>query len=69
MSWINGNCQGDRNYECYYQSFNPIGYDQYGFPVYQNWCRDSDNPCSDFEAGGGLVKVVDHTRPDEGGGW
>lgn len=68
MSWISGNCQGDKNYECYYESFEPVGYDEYGFPIYATWCKDSDNRCFSVDDGGGLVKVVDHTTSD-GGGW
>jgi len=59
MSWISGNCQGDRRFECYYADFN-------NFDI--QWCRDSDDPCFSIDDGGGLIKVVDHNAPS-GGGW
>jgi hypothetical protein len=67
MSWISGNCQGDRNYECYYESINPIGYDNYGFPIYDRWCRDSNTKCFSIDDAGFLIKEVDHTKPSKGG--
>lgn len=67
MSWISGNCQGNKRYECYYVSFEPTGVDENGFPTYAQWCLDSDNPCFAINDGGGLVKVVDHQAG--GGGW
>ena len=68
MSWISGNCQGDRNYECTYESINPVGYDSYGFPIYDRWCKDSNQTCNSIDDAGFLVKVVDHTK-SSGGGW
>jgi hypothetical protein len=75
MSWISGNCQDDRNYSCYYQSFGewvcgPDGFCEF---VVESWCVDSDEPCQSINNGGGLVKVADHRPPpggdSGGGGW
>jgi hypothetical protein len=60
MSWISGNCQGDRNYECYYGTVSG---------PWQTWCVDSNEYCPGWNDGGALIKVVDHTRPSGGGGW
>lgn len=57
MSWISGNCQGDRRYECTYMDPN----------TWEQWCRDSDNFCPSFDDGGALWTVVDHQAPDDGG--
>jgi hypothetical protein len=57
MSWISGECQGDRRYECTYE--DPRTFEQ--------WCRDSDNPCLSADDGGFLLKQVDHQAG--GGGW
>jgi hypothetical protein len=59
---VNGNCQGDRRFECYYadlRNFEP------------QWCRDRDDFCPSIDDAGGLVKVVDHQAPPppSGGGW
>lgn len=59
MSWVNGSCQGDRRYECTYADFD-------NFDI--QWCRDSEEGCSSFDDGGGLIGVVDHNAPS-GGGW
>ena len=69
MSWVSGNCQGDRNYECYYESVNPVGYDEWGFPIYAQWCKDSDDRCFEVDNGGVFVDMVDHTVDEDGGGW
>ena len=57
MSWISGNCQGDRRFECYYRSFDGV-----------DWCRDLDYPCPSVDDGGGLYGFKDHSH-DSGGGW
>ena len=57
MSWISGHCQGDRRYECTYAAFDNFD---------QQWCRDSDDPCINFDDGGGLIGVVDHQAPSSG---
>ncbi|MFL5608784.1 MAG: hypothetical protein ACJ8AD_20175 [Gemmatimonadaceae bacterium] len=54
MSWIGGNCQKNKRFECYYAALNNFD---------QQWCIDSDASCQDFNDGGGLVKVVDHQAP------
>lgn len=59
MSWISGNCQGDRNFECYYAGWNNFD---------EQWCVDSDEACWNVNDGGALVRVVDHRAP-AGGGW
>lgn len=70
MSWISGNCQGDRRYECtygtYVESYDP----NTGFRNFEwvTWCRDSDSPCPSIDDGGGLIGEVDHNAPS-GGGW
>lgn len=58
MTWIGGSCQGDRNYECYYLTFD----------TWEEFCIDSDTPCSSIYDNAGLTDYVDHTRPPEGGG-
>lgn len=57
MSWISGNCQGDRRFECTYEDW-----DEWGV----RWCRDSDDPCPSWDDGGALIGVVDHQQQDEG---
>jgi hypothetical protein len=61
MSWIGGNCQGDRNYECYYLTFD----------TWEEFCIDSDDRCFSIYDNAGLTGIVDHTQPppDDGGGW
>jgi hypothetical protein len=59
MSWVSGNCQGDRRFECYYAAFDNFD---------EQWCKDSDSPCFDVDDGGGLIKVIDH-QASSGGGW
>lgn len=70
MSWVSGNCQGDRRYECTYGTYVQ-NYDPYsGLPTYEwvTWCKDSDSPCFEIDDGGGLIGVVDHNA-QSGGGW
>jgi len=57
VSWISGHCQGNRRFECTYADLN-------NFDI--QWCRDSDDPCPDFDDGGGLIGVVDHNAPHTG---
>lgn len=61
MSWIGGNCQGDRRFECTYLAFDSD----------ESVCLDQDNACWEFYDNMGLVKVVDHQAPPPsgGGGW
>ena len=70
MSWISGNCQGDKRYECYYQSIEPV-FDENGFATFPQWCKDSDSTCPITDPNGPmastLVSVVDHQSG--GGGW
>lgn len=56
MSWISGNCQGDKRYECTYMDLN----------MTVQWCRDSDDPCPRADDGGFLVDEVDHEAPSSG---
>jgi hypothetical protein len=58
MSWINGQCQGDRRFECTYADFN-------NFNI--QWCRDRDFECPIADDGGALIKQVDHQAPPSGG--
>jgi len=61
MSWIGGNCQGDRRFECTYLAFDSD----------ESVCLDQDTPCWEIYDSMGLVKVVDHQAPPPsgGGGW
>ena len=61
MSWIGGNCQGDRRFECTYLDFDTD----------ESVCLDQDDPCWSVYDHMGLVKVVDHKAPPPsgGGGW
>ena len=69
MSWISGNCQDDRHYSCYYETFGQWVCDEYGCEyVVESWCRDSEEPCPGYDSGGFLVNQVDNRAPS-GGGW
>lgn len=58
MSWISGECQGDRDCKCYYESWN--------YP-YETWCRDVDGSrCPGWDDGGPLVR---EDCRGGGGGW
>ncbi|GAO45411.1 hypothetical protein [Flavihumibacter petaseus] len=70
MSWISGNCQDDRNFSCYYETFGEWVCDAYGCEyVIESWCVDSDEPCYSVNDGGYLTGYVDHRQPQGGGGW
>lgn len=57
MSWIGGVCQGDRNYECYYSTFD----------TWKDFCIDSNDRCPSIYDAAGLISYVDHTIPSDGG--
>jgi hypothetical protein len=74
MSWISGNCQDDRHYSCYYQTFGEWVCDYEGYCSYEveSWCMDSEDPCPSINNGGALVRAVDNRPPPSsggGGGW
>jgi hypothetical protein len=54
MSWISGNCQGDRKWECTYMAWD----------TEDTWCVDSDDRCPSWNDGGALW----HEAPT-GGSW
>lgn len=57
MSWVNGGCQGDRAWECYYADWHDPSI---------TWCIDSDEMCPQANNGGALINAV---RTGGGGGW
>jgi hypothetical protein len=56
MSWLSDGCDGDRDWKCYYESWN--------YP-YETWCRDVDGSCPGWDDGGTLI---DEKRGGGGGG-
>jgi len=70
MSWIGGNCQGDKDWECTYGTYEETYDPDTGLPVFTwvTWCRDiSGQGCPSIDDGGGLIGAskVSHG----GGGW
>lgn len=59
MSWIQGECQGDREWECVYQRPDGSGV---------SWCIDSDEECILTNADGVLIRSTHHPG-GAGGGW
>jgi hypothetical protein len=60
MTWMSSSaCQGNRRYECYYETF-------YGSPNGGSWCEDHDDYCPSWSRGAPLVSYVDHNAPDDG---
>lgn len=53
MSWVGGDCQKNRRFECYYLDFDSS----------ESVCLDSDDPCLDVQDHMGLVRFVDHQAP------
>jgi hypothetical protein len=71
VSWISGNCQGDKDWECTYGEYVTVIDPYTGEPerVWETWCRDvSGAACPILDGGGGLVKAV-NMHPAPGGGW
>jgi hypothetical protein len=69
MSWISGNCQGNRDWECYYGRYVTEYDPDYGFPyqVWVSWCRDvSGEGCPGWDDG---APLFGSTKVHHGGGW
>ena len=68
MSWISGNCQGDKDWECTYGTYEETIDPDTGLTDFSwvTWCIDvSGAACPAINDGGGLIGAQ---RVNQGGG-